>query len=683
MQINRVSCTFTSVSHGRRRDLAGPTVERRVGQARHAMGCLVLPLVMPLALASATAHALPDPKRGDDLARIGLSPADTGGATLLLDHEENTLYVGPAANKTMEGVFSFIDGPLSCDALSNIRETTYRYPRTEEDVTKVINSGKAYSPSFDATFGVYARNANLVSKILAAKAATTGFVQTHSAVYSAFVEAKTNKDAIDTQLARIDAGLSAAKNDLAVALLGIPPTFNKKQREDAITRLNAEYLENFKATMAERARLNKANITALDAYSKALGAWAPYRDQNDWLQGIENSLQSGFTTLQSLANDSFSRSEALVERLERRSIGVASAAYNIHGDEVDRVRAALAARGVQKNVSRLPIFDVRLNSGVTRGMLGRTGTGTADASGTGPLDFQLVTVSLPAETISRLGEPVAKDSGLKTASGKPLSIIYGDDSERFGGSGSVQSLVTQGAYCGTPKVTMKKYVYSGPNGNAAASVTETSYESPRGNVFSQAVALGYKYYAKAEPISGNCTLDVSKMSDYWRNAGYSKTWNLSGSKTVAWDSTKTTYKDRMGLSCDITQRPVGLNADDSKRMNEALEQSLYGDMFSMFVMQYGKEYKLEKNPMPPTPGELHPLATLGNGVMTLCGGVNVYCAVTGLVLKTVDEMVGARHNGTTSSNVDVSGIITRNFSKDSYFVAEGTSTVLMTVKASN
>jgi hypothetical protein len=146
---------------------------------------------------------------------------------------------------------------------------------------------------------------------------------------------------------------------------------------------------------------------------------------------------------------------------------------------------------------------------------------------------------------------------------------------------------------------------------------------------------------------------------------------------------ETTYRDKMGLSCNITQRPVGATPEESRRMNEALEQALYGDMFAMFVMQYGKEYKLEKNPMPPASGELHPLATAGNGVMSLCGGVNVYCAVAGLVLKTVDEMVGARHTGRTSSAVDVGGKISRNFSKDSYLVAEGTTSVLMTVKASN
>ena len=36
--------------------------------------------VVPCFLASQIAHALPDPKRGDDLAKLGISASETGGA---------------------------------------------------------------------------------------------------------------------------------------------------------------------------------------------------------------------------------------------------------------------------------------------------------------------------------------------------------------------------------------------------------------------------------------------------------------------------------------------------------------------------------------------------------------------------------------------------------------------------
>jgi len=645
----------------------------------------VVPVLLASQLAPQLALALPDPKRGDELTRWRFSPSDTGGATLLLDHHENTLYVGPAANKKMEGTFSFTDGTLSCAILNNMREGTYRVPRTPEETRKVIDEEPAYSPYFDSSFGVYARNAALIEKILEAKLNTKNYIQDHKKEYTAFVTAKTNKEAIESQISKLDADISTAKSDFNLAVISLPSTLTGAERDAAIDKLKSAYLDDAKLAALERSRLSKENATARGAYATAFGAWAPYDAQLAWLSKLQESVQSGYTTLQSLATDSFTRSELVLSKLDRRAIGVATAAYNIQGDEVDTVRAALANRGIPMSVSRLPIFDVMLNTGVSRGVIGRTaqGAGATDQDTSGALNYRLDTLFLPADTRTLLGEPVGKPAGLSTESGTPLSIIYGDDAANFGGAGTVQAVVTQGAYCGAPRTTSRTFYYAGLKGTAQANVIETTFESPSGNVLTHAVALKYKYYAKAEPLSGTCTLKVSQMSDYWRNAGYSKRWSISGSQTSSWDETKSTYENDMGLVCNITQRPVGLNAEDSKKINEALEQALYGDMFAMFVMQYGKEYKLEKNPLPPAPGELHPLATAGSGVLSLCGGVNVYCAVAGLVLKTADELVGARHSGKTSSTIEGSGTIKRAFDKDSYFVAEGTATVMMTVKASN
>jgi hypothetical protein len=139
----------------------------------------------------------------------------------------------------------------------------------------------------------------------------------------------------------------------------------------------------------------------------------------------------------------------------------------------------------------------------------------------------------------------------------------------------------------------------------------------------------------------------------------------------------------MGLKCHLTEKPVGQSYDESKEMAAALEQALYSDMFAMFVIQYAKEYKVEKGNLPSEPKASHPLGNAGTAVLSLCGATNKYCAIAGLVLKTADELSGSRHNGSTSSTVTATGKIRRDFSKDTYHVAEGGSVINMRVRASN
>jgi len=631
-------------------------------------------LILISANVTTNAWALPDPRKPIPLTQWGILLGDTGGAKLLLDDKEPTLYVGPKAEKTTEGTFAFIGGSISCADLDRMRSVTYRYPEDSE-VTTVVDSGSAYSPAFDANFGIMARSRGLLERIAEAKLKSTEFAELHKSEYGAYVSTRELQEVLATELLSIDASLTQAQQQFSNALLSLPSTLQGVERDAEITRLREFYVADVKDLNRRRTDVSTRQAAAMQDYVKALRSWAPFRDKFEMLNTVETSLSTSYANLQALALSSLERSQTVIEKLELKPIGTANVAYNILGDEVDRVREVLTIRGAPLGVAALPIFDVQLNSGVSKSLSGVSGS-TLNS------DYSLTTLLLPASTRTRAGEPVAKDSGFTTAAGQPISLIYGDDATTFGGSGAFETIVNQGAYCGAPTVNKRDFTYVSNGKTTSGRAYVTTYESPRGNVLSQAVALKYKFYAKAEPISGACTIKVGKMADYWRTAGSSKSWSFRGSSSRSWDDSKLTYRDNMGLDCNLKKRPIGPNAAESQRMNDALEKALYDDMFAMFVMQYGKEYKLTQGKPPATPGESHPLASVGTAVLSLCGS-NPYCAVTGIVLKGVDELVGARHSGSTSSAIDVQGTIGRSFDTDGYFIAEGTSTVNMIVKASN
>lgn len=636
-----------------------------------------------------TAQALPDPKRGVSFSQWGLSDLDLEGASLLMDADTDTIYVGPKSRQTVEGVYSFLDAPANCQDLKNMRDVTERMPLPEQ-FQSVLQEVSFYSPKFENSMGVAARNANLLRAIVEAKAETKDYLELHGDLYSAFVEAKTKKVAVEQELTKIQAKLSAADKSFDRAISLIPPDASPEERSEQLRVAQERYREQLTKWSEKEADADERFFEALDDYSAAYGSWAPYEDRLENLTTIETSINTSFATLQRLATESYTRSAALMAKQEGRVIGEASVAYNILGDELEQVRNALAESGSPLSVSRLPIFDVRLNFGVRRDATSRTET-----AGSGGMTFDYVaqTLRFPAGTLAEGGvsfsqvlgdQDTESASGFQTEGGGDLYLLYGNSAQAFDGSGSVSALVTQGAYCGAPKTEQVTYRGTTEEGEISGTVDKQVYSTPGAPVYSQAVGLSYKYNAQAEPISGACTLDVNRLGDYWRSAGFSKSWSLfGGSRTRSWDNTKTTYEESMGLSCSLTRRPQGANAQESEALIADLEEKLYADMFAMFVTQYAKEYAIETQEVPADPGQVKPLSSIGSGVFTLCGRTSTVCAISGLVLKSADDMLGQRHKGVTSSEDNYTGVIKRSFDIDGYFVAEGYSVINMIVRSAN
>jgi hypothetical protein len=376
--------------------------------------------------------------------------------------------------------------------------------------------------------------------------------------------------------------------------------------------------------------------------------------------------------------------------LESKVIGLASVSYSLSPDrEVEtlnlRIKNAYEDAGVANyHAQALPVFNVTLNPGVTQTV---RSVHDADMG----LDYELTTYHLPAHTRLTLGTQktfvelpgnIAKE-GLSDGQTDKTKIrfLVADMNGGFGGSQAMNMPVTQGSVCGRPKTELISYEYVDSNGRRVArEVNRTTYEAPTHHqpVFVQDVALRYNYYAKSEPISGFCELDIHKTANYTRNAGHSRSWSWFKVTTHTWDDTRKNFSNDMGLKCQLTKRPQGSNPEESKQLNDTLEKALYQDMFHMFVMSYGKEYKVE-----PIAPELRSVdstffSKIGTGVMGLCGS-NPYCAIGGIVLKSLDELVGARHSGVTSDSTTMNGKLTKRFDVDTYHVAEGASNIQLRV----
>jgi len=101
-------------------------------------------------------------------------------------------------------------------------------------------------------------------------------------------------------------------------------------------------------------------------------------------------------------------------------------------------------------------------------------------------------------------------------------------------------------------------------------------------------------------------------------------------------------------------------------------------MQGLFLTSYAKDWQV--TPLRPEvlSADSRLFSKIGQGVMNLCGS-NKYCQISGIVLKSMDELVGARHSGSTSNTTTISGTLSKDYNLNTYMISEGFSNIEMRV----
>jgi hypothetical protein len=183
---------------------------------------------------------------------------------------------------------------------------------------------------------------------------------------------------------------------------------------------------------------------------------------------------------------------------------------------------------------------------------------------------------------------------------------------------------------------------------------------------------------KADPMRVSCTLDVSKSMDYVRNSGE---WNFLwwGEK---WDDTRRTSSGFNAINCKTDENPsdASPNSGDAQARLDALRNKAINEITSEFLMTYAKSWRTEIVEAPQNiPDQTKFFSSLGTGLESICGP-NVYCKVTSVVMKSLDEIAGSR-SGSTSHQEDFNAVITRNYNEQSFRTLKGVANIDLTVDA--
>lgn len=680
---------------------------------------IALILGLTTALQYQSSWAIPDPALGNPISTLGLDLPSQG--LMLSDHDHpNTIWLGPKGRIKNTGTYQSLGASINCLELQSMRRATYRFP-ADSEIDKVIASNKSFSPAFDYLVGIDAHNTSLLYQIMAKKNEVLKLQEDNKDIYGEYEASSSLLQDLTTEKSQLDAAGQAAYQEYSQGLTVLNPALSESERKTQTTQLYSIYREKMTGISKRLNELNPQIQKAQAAYRQALKKWAPARDRLAQITSAEASIKATVDSLKSFAQTNFKQNQDVIAELEEKIVGKASAGFNLFDDEVNSAGKAIAAKRtelqneisrkqekltklqagnaetdaaqVQREIaslneqiekldvhfSQLNVFDVQFNSGVTV---------TTDhvVSGLSPsLNYDAVTYRVPAHTrITQATEDYYPSSFTAEAnSNEPVNLLLAGYDANSAASASFDSFVTLGARCGYPRVEEKEVSYVDDKGKQVKTRALTQiYEDPSPNqaVFVQNVSVNYKYFAKAPLMQGRCEIDISKMESYWRSSGSSSSWSLfGGSSSSSWDDTKRTINQDMGLTCHMDLNPTGSDSADARERADAFERGIYNDMFNMFLMSYAKSYTIESvKPNVPT-DEKHPLATAGNGIMNLCGNTNDYCKIANIVLMTMDEMIGARHSGSTSTENHETGRIYRNFSKSDFYVATGSSQIELKV----
>ncbi|CAM4061408.1 hypothetical protein [Pseudoalteromonas byunsanensis] len=634
-------------------------------------GKLIATSVAAALVHSATAHALPDTTSGNPLSKLGIhTPAGVGD--VVQDHENpKTLHVGPANDKEIIGTYFDTGGGPSCSAYVAMKEQANRLPATEQAIKQAIDNGDFVSNYFQLTVGIPARNTaatinigNKSEEIYNLALANGGLIDRYHVL-----EAQWSDIAYESELYRDE--LDTLKDDQAAAnnqcIVNSGGDFSKMY--ECIVGVANTYTPLIEAARAKVKEVDERKDAIREDYYAAKGEYKAFEDK---LNRLNSQLEFAMRLYESqlmIVNNAYDIEYKAVTEAGSLIAGIASAGYNLWGNEAAILSNTLRSAGqTDYSVQQLNVFDIRLNSGVTRD---NPNISTDDNQ---PI-FRKNVWTYPSNTIINFG-----NIGDRTM---PFERETVGDQIHFDtttwdslGSGGIDFHVTKDARCGDYEANVERNYTATHNGTTASwKVTRDEYKPVLNSpVFATNIALSYSYYAYPGKLKGECSIDVDRMNSYWRNAGKSKSWSWFKTKTKSWDHIRTTARDELGMECKLSLVPQSSDPEEAARLAEKFETQMYNDMWQMFLAVYAESYDvIVKDPEITDPGQSDVGKTIGDGLLTVCR--NAYCQFANVVLRALDKIGGSKAQGTTSHVSHEYGKIWKRYEKDSFNVYQGSASI--------
>ncbi|ATC96213.1 hypothetical protein [Pseudoalteromonas tunicata] len=635
-------------------------------------GKLITISVITALLQSNAANALPDARKGNPLDSIGIqTPAGVGDVAI--DHEDaHTLHVGPASIKQIRGTYAELGaaGPQCADYI-NIKSQAYRQLATPVLQEQAYLNNDFVSNWYQLTYGIPRANIDGLNEIKNARKVINQAALENDGVIDNYYRLKTQWTGIETEYAllleerdKLDRGQSdettnciatsgGDSNKMYTCIVGV---INKYQPlKDA---LNVK----ISAIQSERDAIRSS-------YYSAKGSYDAYKEKIDIVSG-NVAFHSQILAAQTIISKSaFELEDKLVKTEGVKITGLASAGYNLWDQERNLLANALYNAGHSNySVKQLDVFNVRLNSGVTRN--------NPNVNVEGQSIFSKNVWSFPADTL--LNNNIVSDWSMPFEREDRGDTIHFDtmDKNSFA-SGGIDFFVTKDARCGEYTQEVEEH-YSGTDNNVTVSwkVIRKLYEpQPNRVVLTANLGLSYNYYAYPGPIKGECTIDVDRMNSYWRNSGKSKGWSWFRTKTNSWDNIRESARENLGMDCKLDLKPQSNDPAVAAEIAQNIEVQMYNDMWQMFLSVYAESYDVEVvAPEVTDAGESDVGATLGSGLTKVCA-LNAYCQFGNIVLRTLDKIGGSKAQGTTSHVSTQYGKIWKRFEKNTWNVQEGSALV--------
>ena len=137
-----------------------------------------------------------------------------------------------------------------------------------------------------------------------------------------------------------------------------------------------------------------------------------------------------------------------------------------------------------------------------------------------------------------------------------------------------------------------------------------------------------------------------------------------------------------GLKCVTDENPSDSapGSGDGMARLDALRTKALNEITVEFLQTYAKSWRTEVVVNQAAPAhDSKFFSSIGTGLEAICGP-NVYCKVTSIVLKSLDEIAGS-HSGSTSHKEEFSGKISRNYKEQSFRTVKGDAIIDVIVDA--
>ncbi|WP_018692112.1 hypothetical protein [Algicola sagamiensis] len=629
-------------------------------------------------LASGTASALPDVRKGNPLDARGIqTPAGVGD--IIQDNEEpKTLYVAPVNEKEINGYYHAIDdsGPM-CSDLMTMTNRTYRLP-DGPDFEVALKEGRYVNNLFQYEYAIPYENTSTLDRIMVSYEKLAELNEANAAKKVAYDAAELAWGDLSTQMGEVKEELETAKDEYSDQVTNCTVMFvtEPEKMQSCIRDALSTYIPKKQALSQRKKELKKKQDEIKSNYF-SLAAWhKTFSEAAALITRDADFYQKIFDMQRDVVKTALDFELELLDKESGKIVGRATAGYNIYTNESQILSNALLGSGHNYAIKQLDLFNIRLNSGVTL-------LNGADESERFTSRYKKNVWEVSADTLMSNTILNEKDMPFEREERGDTIAFDTTDVQSFG-SGSYEFYVTKRGRCGEFTKKLEEITITNDDHTTTRMEVERQYYEPHPNryVFTQAIGLTYNYNAYPGRIRGRCELNIDRVNSYYRDRGRKKKRGFFSSSTRSWDHTRQTLKDDFGMECTLSQKPTSQNQAEARKLEELFERAMYDDLWQMFLAIYAKEFTVEQV-KPDVIDIKHKsiFTSLGSGVMDMCGKGKKFCKFGSVVLKSLGELGGSKARGSTSSRIEHYGTIYKNYNKDTWIMKQGTSTINMKVCA--